>query len=130
VKERGEMADLVGTCPKDFWEDWLREGGLPESMVDLGGWTEWSWYTNHSLATHAKPGDRFYVVAHGKLRGYAPVVKVEVPPSDNPSVKYAIIRRYGAVACTIDKSIPGFRGLRIRWWKREDEKPFPDWKTP
>lgn len=120
--------DLVGTCPKDFWEQWLREGGLP-GQTDTGPWTEWSWYTNHSLALQTNPGDRFYVVAHGKLRGYAPVVKVEAPPEDNDDVKYAIIRRLGAVACTVPFSIPGFRGLRPRWWPREQEQTFPDWMT-
>ena len=119
--------DLVGTCPKDFWEDWLREGGLPDEP-DIGPWTEWSWYTNHSLALRAKPGDRFYIVAHGKLRGYAPVVRVENPPSDNDEVKYAIIRRLGAVACTVPFPIPGFRGLRERWWSRERETPFVSWR--
>lgn len=123
------MSDLVGTCPKDFWEDWLREGGLPGDR-DTGPWTEWSWYTNHSLALQAKPGDRFYIVAHGKLRGYAPVFKLEVPPEDNPSVKYAIIRRLGAVACTVPFAIQGFRGLRVRWWKREQEQPFENWRQP
>ena len=43
---------------------------------------------------------------------------------------YAIIRHGGGVAATIDEAIPGFRGLRLRWWKREDEKPFENWRTP
>jgi len=126
------VSDLVGTCPKDFWEDWLREGGLPEGesvpYMDPDPYTEWSWYTNHSLALQAKPGDRFYIVAHGRLRGYAPIVRVENPPEDNDDVRYAIIRRLGAVACTVPFAIQGFRGLRVRWWKREQEIPFPDWK--
>ena len=122
------MSDLVGTCPKDFWKDWLAEGGLPGE--DPGPWSEWSWYSNHPLAASIQPGDRFYIVAHGRLRGYAPVVRVESPACDNHNYKYAIIRRFGAVAVTIPQEIRGFRGLRIRWWDRQDEIPFPNWKEP
>lgn len=127
------MADLVGTCPKDFWEQWLEEGGLP----DEGGDTlRYHWYTSHHLAKSARRGDRFYIVAHGKLRGYAPIVEVEsyerpdLPADMQPDFKFGIVRQSGAVACTIPTLIPGFRGLRLRWWKREEEIPFPDWKKP
>lgn len=112
------MTDLVGTCPKDFWLEWIAEGdaaGEPESGE------EWGWFTGHRFRTLTKPGDRFYVVAHGKLRGYAPVVGVW------PG---AIVRKGGAVAVTIPDHIPGFRGLRKRWWHRDAERPFPDWRTP
>jgi len=111
------MVDLVGTCPKDFWEEWIAEGdaaGTPESGV------EWGWYTRHSYRDLIRPGDRFYVIAHGKLRGYAPVICVRGT---------AIVRRGGAVAVTIDEPIPGFRGLRKRWWSYDAERPFPDWRT-
>lgn len=111
------MVDLVGTCPKDFWEEWIAEGdpaGTPESGE------EWGWFTQHSYRSLIEPGDRFYVVAHGMLRGWAPVTGVWGG---------AIVRRGGAVACTIAEPIPGFRGLKKRWWRREDELPFPDWKT-
>lgn len=117
------MADLVGTCPKDFWEQWIAEG---DAAGDLETGEEWAWYTSHRLAESIKPGDRFYVAAHGKLRGYALVVRMET--IDYRS--YAIVRTGGAVACTISEPIPGFRGLRLRWWDRETEVPFPDWKTP
>jgi len=115
------MPDLVGTCPKDFWEEWIAEGdavGEPETGE------EWSWYTKHSLAVAIRPGDRFYVVAHGKLRGWAPVTRVGNLGHEG----YEICRRGGAVACTVPLVIPGFRGLRIRWWLRENEIPFPDWR--
>jgi hypothetical protein len=120
------MPDLVGTCPKDFWEQWIAEGdaaGEPETGE------EWNWETRHSLARTIGPGDRLYIVAHGKLRGYAIVTRV-TSDADERGYSYAIMRRGNAVACTIDESIPGFRGLRVRWWKREDERPFPNWKTP
>jgi len=58
--------DLVGTCPKDFWREWLAEGDMAGTPYTG---EEWGWYTNHSLAAQIKPGERFYVVAHGKLRG-------------------------------------------------------------
>ena len=53
------------------------------------------------------------------------VTRAPVYPDGGP-----ICRRGGAVACTIDEPIPGFRGLRKRWWRIEDERPFPDWRTP
>jgi hypothetical protein len=117
------MSDLVGTCPKGFWEEWIAEGdavGEPETGED------WHWYTRDPTALSAKPGDRFYIVAHGKLRGWAPVVRVDVQPGGG----WGIVRRGGAVACTVPFAIPGFRGLRRPWWKREQETPFAEWKRP
>lgn len=114
------MADLVGTCPKDFWEEWIAEGdaaGTPESGE------EWGWYTGDRKAASMKPGDRFYVVAHGKLRGWAPVTRVQHNPDG-----FMICRRGNAVACTIPQPIPGFRGLRLRWWNRDEEQPFENWR--
>jgi hypothetical protein len=118
------MADLVGTCPKDFWREWVAEGdavGEPETGE------EWGWYTGHSRARLIRPGDRFYVVAHGRLRGYAPVTRLV--DNSHKSGGWIICRGGGAVAVTIDEAIPGFRGLRERWWSRDQEIPFPDWKT-
>lgn len=121
------MADLVGTCPKDFWEEWIAEGDAASEngVVYAGTGVDWGWFTRDRKAPGVRTGERFYVVAHGKLRGWAPVVRVDVSPD---RTTYAIIRRGLAVACTIPEVIPGFRGLRLRWWKREDEKPFPNWK--
>ena len=123
------MIDLVATCPKDFWEQWIAEG---DAAGDPETGELWHWYTNHNLATHINPGSRFYIVAHGKLRGWAPVFRIDdyssLPYECKADTRYAIVRRGGAVACTIPEPIPGFRGLRVRWWKSEDEVPFPDWK--
>lgn len=118
------MSDLVGTCPKDFWEEWILEG---DAAGDPETGEEWGWYTSHPRATTIKPGDRFYVVAWGRLRGYSIVTRVE-----NNSFKgggWCIGRRGGAVACTIEKPIPGFRGLLCPWWSRDEEVSFPNWKT-
>ena len=108
--------DLVGTCPKGFWREWIAEGdaaGEPDSG------TEYGWYTGDPKHRKIRLGDRFYVVAHGRLRGYSIVTRV------GPGV---IIRRGGAVAVTIDEPIQGFRGLRRRWWLRSAERPFPEWR--
>lgn len=112
--------DLVGTCPKGFWREWIAEG---DAAGDPETGEEWGWYTRHSLAASINPGERFYVVAHGLLRGWAPVTRVRGGRS------YVICRRGGAVACTIAEPVPGFRGLRARWWARPAETPFPDWQT-
>lgn len=105
----------------DFWEEWIAEG---DAVGDPETGEEWHWYTKHHLATAISTGERFYIVAHGKLRGWAPVVRVE----DYGEKGWAIIRRGNAVACTIPCVIPGFRGLRVRWWARDRERPFEDWK--
>lgn len=115
------MTDLVGTCPKDFWLEWIAEG---DAAGDSYTGEEWGWYTRDSLALQAKPGDRFYVVAHGLLRGWAPVTRVH-----SGGDSFIICRRGDAVACQVSTPIPGFRGLRTRWWDRSDELPFPEWKT-
>lgn len=117
------MPDLVGTCPKTEWEEWLREGDCAGDPVS--GQTYY-WVTRSPLAGQVAVGDRFYVVAHGRLRGWAPIVCVY----DDGHGAYSIIRKGGAVSCTIPEEIPGFRGLRYRWWDQEDEIPFPRWRTP
>lgn len=70
------------------------------------------------------PGERVYVVHAGKLRGYAPLIKVEY---DNDRTH--LVRGGKAVAVTIDESIPDFRGFRYCWWDRESEQPFPEWRV-
>lgn len=115
------MPDLVGTCPKDFWREWIAEGD-PAGSPETG--EEWGWWTQHSLAATIRPGERFYVVAWGRLRGFALVTRVF---KEGPS--WVICRKGGAVACTIPRAIPGFRGLEKRWWSRDEEHPFPDWQT-
>ena len=123
------MADLVGTCPKDFWEEWIAEGdAASENGIVFASITmeDWHWYTKDRKAISIHPGERFYVVAHGKLRGWAPVVRVD----QFGHGEYGIVRRGCALACTIAEPIPGFRGLRLRWWDRAIEVPFPNWKKP
>ena len=119
--------DLVVTVPKDRWRDWLAEGdcaGTPTSGRE------------YEFSVGTKPpiqcGERLYIVAHGKLRGYAPVTSVSFIRAPQPGLptRYFIRRRGDAVACTITEQIRGFRGWRKVWWSREEEQPFPHWRVP
>jgi hypothetical protein len=115
------MTDLVVTCPKEFFLDWIAEG---DAAGDPYTGEEWGWYIG-GYPPPIAAGDRLYVVAWGKLRGYAPVTRLA-----STGHKWVICRRGGAVAVTINEQIKGFRGWRRPWWQRADEVPFPDWKTP
>ena len=117
------MPDLVGTCPKSFWEEWLAEG---DCAGDEDSGEEYEWHTRAAIAGKVQPGDRFYIAALGKLRGYATVRRVE-----KRGRAWVIVRGGNAVAVTVPgMEIPGFRGLRTRWWHRNDEVGFADWKQP
>jgi hypothetical protein len=116
------MSDLVVTVPQGRWKEWIAEGDLPDQAWD--GTYEYSFYV--SQAPDIRPGERVYIAALGKLRGYAPLVRVDRTPNGG----YALVRRGGAVAVTIPKPIRGFRGCRARWWDRAAEVPFPDWRQP
>jgi hypothetical protein len=115
--------DVVVTVPKGLWEDWLDEGDLPGEP--------WSGMRSHFWLRGAlpemSPGERVYIVAHNRLRGYAPLVQIERRCSMRPSV--SCLMRYGdAVAVTIPETIRGFQGFRYRWWDRLAERPFPQWQ--
>lgn len=140
------MSDLVVTCPKGFFLEWIAEGdaaGTPASGE------EWAWFLG-GPEPPIGPGDRLYVVAWGYLRGWAPVTSLRQRPGG-----WAICRKAEAVACTlrVDSSvgghlgveyerstqvgyppdgicrIDGFRGFRRVWWPREAESAFPEWMT-
>ena len=116
--------NLVVTVPKWFWPEWIAEG---DAVGEAYTGEEWGFFMggNRPPIGH---GDRLYIVAHGKLRGYAPVTRLA--PPEECGGKWGICRRGGAVAVTIDRPIQGFQGFRKVWWEPKDEKPFPDWKTP
>lgn len=115
-----KRGDVVVTVPKRLWDEWIAEGDLPGDE-ETGEQYAFSLWGDHP---DIEPGERVYVVAHGKLRGYAPLTRI-APAREG----FALIRAGGAVACTIDEPIRGFRGWQYRWWDRADEKPFPDWRT-
>ena len=124
------MSDVVVTVPKNFTHPdcpglkglaaWVGEG-------DAAG-AEWSGQEWEFFLGGSKPvigsGERVYVVCEGKLRGYAPLIRVE----DYGYGSWALIRGGGAIAVTVDEPITGFRGFRYRWWDRSAERPFPDWQ--
>jgi hypothetical protein len=123
------MPDVVVTVPKTFeyaglcgLAAWAAEGDLPGE--------EWSGLESHFYMGGAPPtiklGERVYVVCEGRVRGYAPLVGVE---RYGPG-RFALVRRGGAVAVTIQESVRGFQGFRYRFWEYEDEIPFPDWRRP
>ncbi len=114
------MSDLVVTVPKDFWPDWIAEG---DAVDEAETGTEWSFYVG-ARKPSIRNGERLYIVACGRLRGYAPVTRVALARRG----QWAICRRGGAVACTIDQEIRGFQGFRQPWWRRSDEMPFPGWQ--
>lgn len=118
------MSDIVVTVPKGQWQAWLGEGDLPGAEAE---------YESHfwlpMLPPDIQPDDRVYIVAHGKLRGYAPLVRTELRCRLNPS-RSCLVREGGAVAVTIPGPIHGFRGWRYRFWDRAVEIPFPDWMQP
>lgn len=110
--------DIVVTVPKNIWIEWILEG---DAVGDPYSGEEWGYFCGGGVPEIA-PGERVYIVAHNRLRGYAPLTRLQQRP-------LAFGRRGGAVAVTIPTPIPGFRGWRYRWWEREDESPFPDWRT-
>lgn len=116
------MPDVVVTVPTRLWDEWLDEGDLPGE--EWSG-NEYHFYLGGAVPSIA-PKERVYIVAHGKLRGYAPLCYVE----ETGRNRYALVRHGGAVAVTITEPIQGFRGFRYRWWRRQDERPFPDWRQP
>lgn len=117
--------DCIVTVPLSFGlQTWIDEGS------DLPGepWSgeDWHFYLGGSVP-RIQPGERVYVVYRGKLRGYAPLVRIATPPEVKRG--YALVRHGGAVAVTIDEYIQGFRGVRVRWWAYADERPFPEWQN-
>jgi hypothetical protein len=115
--------DIVVTCPMAAWEEWIDEGDLPGEEAQ---------YESHWMFSGAPPhiqiGERVYIVAYGRLRGYAPLIDTEWQ-CQLDSRRHCLIRSGGAVAVTIDRPIRGFRGWRYVDWDRSEEKPFPDWAT-
>ena len=114
------MSDVVVTVPMSFgFEHWIAEGDPAGS--DWSG-QEWGFFMGGN-PPKIESGERVYIVCHRKLRGYAPLIRVEWTNNG-----FALVRGGGAVAVTIDEEIPGFRGCRYRWWEIDTERPFIDWQ--
>lgn len=123
--------DAMVTIAQGVWLGWLCEGTLPGEASP----EEWALFFGSGRGqkppppTNLFPGDRVYVAAFGFIRGYAPLLRIE-PTSSG----YALVRAGNAVACTPwgesgPLPAPGFQGVRYRPWRRECERPFPDWMT-
>jgi len=119
------MTDVVVTVPKNLWHFWIEEG---DAVGEPPTGEEWGFFT-YGPKPDIKVGERVYIVAHGLLRGYAPLTALEYTHKNSGQGNVAFGRKGGAVACTIKAPIIGFRGWRYRWWNYEDEIAFPDWQT-
>ncbi len=114
------MADVVVTVPMGIWREWIAEGdavGAPASGE------EWGFFLG-GAKPKIIPGERVYIVAHGRVRGYSPLTRLAETERG-----FALCREAGAVAVTVPAPVKGFRGWRYRWWERGAEIPFPDWQT-
>ena len=114
--------DVVVTVPRWKWAEWVAEGDLP-GEPETG---QEYFFSVGRTRPDIDPGERVYVVAHNRLRGYSPLVRLELGLHG----RWYLVRRNGAVAVTIPEPIRGFRGWRYRWWQPTDEVPFPNWRQP
>lgn len=138
------MSDVVVTVPKRLWQEWILEGDAAPAIgsADWEGSFEYG-FNLYGPVPEIRPGERVYIVAHGLVRGYSPLVALERGSTrfGGSGRGFALVRRGRAVAVTVtapDDHLPikrdalvvrGFRGWRYRWWDRADEKPFPTWQT-
>lgn len=135
--------DVVVTVPKRLWQEWLGEGNLPRPNVGMlptpwDGEQDYGFNLSTTFRPQIEPGERVYIVAFGQLRGWAPLVRFAdaeeairrfgADPSKGDR-NYSLLRRGGAVACTLRDPIKGFQGYRYRWWDRKNELLFPTWQT-
>jgi hypothetical protein len=121
-KNQETSMDVVVTVPKSFGlDEWVAEG---DAAGEEWSGEEWGFFLG-GPRPKIEPGERVYIVYNGKLRGYAPLVRIQ-----DTARGYALVRHGGAVAVTIDRFIRGFRGFRYRDWDVSEEKPFPEWQTP
>jgi len=118
--------DVVVTVPKTFGlARWIREG---DAAGEPWSGQEWHFYLSGYPPT-IEPGERVYIVYNGALRGYAPLVRIDLLINGNQRY-YGLVRHGDAQAVSIPLFIQGFRGFRYRWWDYSIEQPFPDWREP
>ena len=117
------IRDVVVTVPLSFGlAYWIEEG---DAAGEPWSGEEWG-FTTGGAAPRCGPGDRCYIVYNRRLRGYAPLIRVEREPDG----RLCFVRGGGAVAVTIDREIIGFRGWRYRDWGYDEERLFPGWMVP
>lgn len=124
AQDTNPIRDVVVTVPKNTWDAWIAEGDAAGDTLVTGH--EWVFFVS-TIPVRTVPGDRVYVVSHGKLRGYSLLTRTRWCEWAN---KWALCRGAGAVAVTTPEPIKGFQGWRYRWWNRDAEVPFPEWRTP
>jgi len=117
--------DVVVTVPKARWALWLSEG---DRAGDDPTGQEYYFALGRNMPL-IEPGERVYIVSWGRLRGYAPLVRLE-RALRGYKADFRLIRAGGAVACTIPAHVRGFQGFRYRWWDRAEERLYPTWRTP
>jgi hypothetical protein len=83
--------DIVVTVPQQLWLAWLAEGDLPGDPPTGHGYH--FWIAPFALP-NTQPGERVYVFAFGRVRGYTPLVAMEPQCSLNPA-KACLLRRGG-----------------------------------
>lgn len=130
------MSDIVVTVPKNFrygnapkgLAAWLSEGDAPGEA-----WSgEFYNFSTWGFCPKLNVGERVYIVCNGQLVGYAPLVEMWFDGERIENGKFRtqaqarieLIRGPGAVACTIQQPITGFRGWRYRWWDYGEETPL------
>ena len=137
--------DFVATVRAGEWEGWLRGesgSGGPETVADPR-WAdgEAAWWSRAKLARKAGRGSRLYVCCRGRLRLWIALRPVGMPFETDQEGRDE--RGLWIPLCidgsppdggpwwqpvTIEADMPGFRGLRRRWWPRDAEIPCPDWR--
>lgn len=118
--------DILVTVPKSFTlAAWIAEGNCAGDPPEYDDEPEGDYYvfTIWGARPNIKPGERVYCCYNGHLIGYAPLLELQTQGN-----RHGLVRRGGAVAVTIARRIPGFRGFRYRDWEYSEEVPFPDWK--
>ena len=121
------LEDLVATLPKSFGlKEWIEEGDpAGEPHTDPPN-VSYFWKVP-SLPRRSGPGARLYVVYDGTLIGYSIISHIIQTPQGVFVVRPGGVRARDE-AVTIPDRIPGFQGYRYRWWPRDKERPFPEWK--
>lgn len=120
------MTDVLVTVPKGQWANWISEGDLPG---DQWQGDEYHFWIPAFNLPDIRRGERVYIVAHGKLRGWSTLERIERHCTLAPG-RACLVRRGDAHAVTIERPIIGFRGWRYVWWEREEETTFPEWRNP